>query len=136
MGTKWSHRLSEKNLVTKTAICSVCGPVRIRVRKTRSPVCLNKHKESKKYYPQHQKKQVLTKMQVINTAKSVPCMDCGVSYPPYVMDFDHRDPSLKTTNVSRMKTRSIELIQEEIAKCDVVCANCHRERTHGKRKAS
>ncbi len=29
---------------------------------------------------------------IVREAKSVPCADCGVKYPYYVMDFDHRDP--------------------------------------------
>lgn len=62
-------------------------------------------------------------------AKSVPCADCGIQYPPYVMDFDHvrgekiAAPGLLYTQV--------EAFQIEIAKCEVVCANCHRERTYG-----
>lgn len=62
-------------------------------------------------------------------AKAAPCQDCGVEYPPYVMDFDHRDPSSKRANVSRLN--HIAAVKAEIAKCDLVCANCHRERTHG-----
>jgi len=61
---------------------------------------------------------------------SNPCTDCGVTYPWYVMDFDHvlgkkiNDVSLMVTNrVSKQK------IQEEIDKCEVVCSNCHRIRT-------
>lgn len=61
-------------------------------------------------------------------------MDCGDSYPPYVMDFDHVR-GVKTRNVGNMRTCSIETIQREIAKCDVVCSNCHRERTHSRRVA-
>ena len=68
---------------------------------------------------------------LVDSAKDVPCMDCGVRYPPYVMDFDHRDPSVKFLGVGMMTHRSPAKIIEEIAKCDVVCSNCHRIRTHG-----
>lgn len=57
-------------------------------------------------------------------------MDCGVKYPPYVMDFDHRDPSEKLLNVSKVGRYGIQSLLDEIEKCDVVCSNCHRERTH------
>ena len=59
-------------------------------------------------------------------------MDCGGEYPPYVMDFDHRDPLDKTDNVANAVHNgwSVTKFRAEIAKCDVVCANCHRERTH------
>jgi hypothetical protein len=59
-----------------------------------------------------------------------PCMDCGNQFPPYVMDFDHRDPTLKKNNVAYMAHSSLDRIMEEIEKCDLVCANCHRIRTH------
>jgi hypothetical protein len=60
-----------------------------------------------------------------------PCADCGRCYPPECIDFDHRDPSTKTRNVSSMigASQSLEAIKAEIAKCDPVCANCHRIRT-------
>lgn len=63
--------------------------------------------------------------------KSKPCADCGHSYPPYVMDFDHVRGQKKfelSQFYVRLYTPRAELL-EEIAKCDVVCANCHRERT-------
>lgn len=66
---------------------------------------------------------------VIYEAKNVPCMDCGISYPPYVMDFDHRPGEVKLKKLSAMYGASLDLVSEEISKCDVVCANCHRERT-------
>ncbi len=59
-----------------------------------------------------------------------PCMDCGGSFPPFCMDFDHRDPSTKVTNVGA--ARSMKKVVEEIEKCDLVCANCHRIRTWAK----
>lgn len=43
-----------------------------------------------------------------------------------VFDFDHRDPSMKDSNVS--KTQISKLV-EEMAKCDLLCANCHRLKT-------
>lgn len=70
--------------------------------------------------------------EVIQVAKDVPCTDCGQRFPPFVMDFDHRDPSTKSFNVGAALglMKSVEAILVEIAKCDVVCANCHRIRTH------
>ncbi len=69
---------------------------------------------------------------IIIEAKSVPCADCGVRYPPYVMDFDHRNPAEKLGNIGCGRKWGEPRLRAEIAKCDVVCANCHRERTHGK----
>lgn len=58
-------------------------------------------------------------------------MDCGKSYPWYVMDFDHRDPSKKVDGIARMVLNcSRDKLIKELKKCDLVCANCHRVRTH------
>lgn len=73
-------------------------------------------------------------------AKSVPCADCGGTFDPVCMDFDHRDGVEKLKEVSRLVyTTSVDVVLAEIAKCDVVCANCHRLRSKargiGRRKA-
>ena len=58
-----------------------------------------------------------------------PCVDCGENYPYYVMDFDHlRDKSFGIGSMAPALTR--EALKEEIEKCELVCANCHRFRTH------
>jgi hypothetical protein len=58
-----------------------------------------------------------------------PCVDCGRANP-VMLDFDHRDPSTKKGNVTELAMRKPwRLVLEEIAKCDVRCANCHLRRT-------
>ena len=71
---------------------------------------------------------------IIDTHKSVPCMDCGKKYPPYVMDFDHVR-GIKIIEIGRMlnQTRPDKVL-EEIDKCEVVCSNCHRERTYQRKQ--
>jgi hypothetical protein len=60
-----------------------------------------------------------------------PCTDCRVVYPYYVMDWDHL--SDKKFQLSRIRYCSKERILAEIAKCELVCANCHRIRTWNRR---
>jgi hypothetical protein len=69
----------------------------------------------------------------VTAAKVAPCTDCGNTFPPCAMDFHHRDPSTKKAAIARMvyTTAAIKVIDEEIAKCDLLCANCHRIRHHG-----
>lgn len=64
----------------------------------------------------------------VDEAKNKPCMDCGQKYPAFVMDFDHRKEKLFNIGENVPRKRLVEL-QQEIAKCDVVCSNCHRLRT-------
>lgn len=70
---------------------------------------------------------------LIRKAKDRPCADCGVRYPFYVMDFDHRPGEKKLFNIGRdgLTDQSADSVRREIDKCDVVCSNCHRARTHG-----
>ena len=69
------------------------------------------------------------KKELINSAKKKPCADCGKRFPSVCMDFDHRPGCGKSMNLSQMGNARLELIVAEIAKCDVVCSNCHRIRT-------
>jgi lysyl-tRNA synthetase class I len=59
-----------------------------------------------------------------------PCMDCKESYPYYVMDFDHVRGRKQANVMELVSTLSKKRIDEEISKCEIVCSNCHRIRTH------
>lgn len=64
-----------------------------------------------------------------------PCADCKACFPAECMDFDHVRGE-KVNNVGTMVAHgwSWDKIEAEIAKCDLVCANCHRTRTKNRRK--
>ena len=68
---------------------------------------------------------------IIRAAKDKACADCGTKYPYYVMDLDHVR-GIKTSPVSIMVLCGTKRLLAEIAKCEVVCSNCHRERTHAR----
>jgi hypothetical protein len=52
------------------------------------------------------------------------------------MEFDHRDPATKRAGVSRMLGHAgLDRILAEVAQCDIVCVNCHRNRTYRRRMA-
>lgn len=54
-------------------------------------------------------------------------MICDIKYPPIAMDLHHVDPSTKDQDVSKMlKSRGYKKIQQELNKCVVICAICHR----------
>jgi len=56
------------------------------------------------------------------------CTRCGYNKYPEVMEFHHRNPSQKDFNISKKgHCRSWERVKKEIEKCDLFCANCHRE---------
>jgi formate-dependent nitrite reductase cytochrome c552 subunit len=71
---------------------------------------------------------------LLDELRSAPCADCGGRFPPCAMDFDHRDPATKRSAVTRLFGRAgVGRILAEAAKCDIVCANCHRLRTFDRR---
>lgn len=57
------------------------------------------------------------------------CTDCGYNKHPDALEFDHMPGSVKLFPVGGNVTRSRSAVLAEIAKCEVVCANCHRIRT-------
>jgi hypothetical protein len=74
---------------------------------------------------------------ITDALKAVPCADCGLSYPPFVMDFDHVKGE-KTKDISNLvqEGASLAALMAEIDKCEVVCANCHRIRTYKREQRS
>ena len=78
------------------------------------------------------KRHIAEMIVLVAQLKSVPCKDCSQEYPSYVMDFDHIDAAQKRHNISHLARSGAprKKILEEIAKCEIVCANCHRIRTH------
>jgi hypothetical protein len=69
------------------------------------------------------------KKRLLDIKEASGCVDCGLKNH-IVLDFDHLHD--KKYNISRMihDGFSWAAIKKEIAKCEVVCANCHRIRTH------
>jgi hypothetical protein len=61
--------------------------------------------------------------------ESSPCMDCGVSYPYYVMEYDHIENN-KIRSVAKITSNgSLDQVIKEISKCNLICSNCHKART-------
>jgi hypothetical protein len=61
------------------------------------------------------------------------CVDCGEMYPHYVLEFDHREGTEKRGSVSDLYAKhGMKIGLEEMQKCDIVCANCHKIRTHNR----
>lgn len=97
--------------------------------------CKECHSEYRKQHYLSNKEKYIKKAK-INNQKSVDafvefmkdkkCVDCG-NDNPIVLEFDHREDKL--ANVSTLVRGSLKKLHEEIAKCDIVCSNCHKIRT-------
>lgn len=75
------------------------------------------------------KRRVKTHLFFIEYFKTHPCVDCGED-DPLVLDFDHVRGA-KKCGISKLKSgnSSMSVMLDEVAKCEVRCANCHRKQT-------
>lgn len=95
------------------------------------------YRENPAYYRERNRKRKAAVQDFVRQYKeSHPCTDCGVQYPFYVMQFDHTGTD-KTAHVAVLAAKTtLPRVMEEIAKCEVVCANCHAARTYNRRTIS
>lgn len=83
----------------------------------------------------HKKIRVRNRNFLVGYLKTNPCVDCGEN-DIRVLEFNHLDPNDKFKDVCKMVSSqhySLEKIQTEISKCEVLCANCHRKKTMAQR---
>lgn len=109
--------LVQEELDRCEVVCCNCHRVRTDSRIVRRGIllpCMRRKRESF--------------LQWMQELKSAPCTACGKTFPPVAMDFDHVRGE-KVKGISAMWSWSRERILTELAKCDLVCANCHRLRT-------
>ena len=55
------------------------------------------------------------------------CQLCGYNRDIHALEFHHIDPNQKDFSFNKAESTSWEVTQEELKKCILVCANCHRE---------
>ena len=113
----------------ETKVCSICGlekplseyhKVGYKSDGTQRfrnccKVCANK-REAERYRE---------KKDFINSKKNK-CYKCGDTRQ-YVLEFHHKDPSQKEFNIGQLKIKDYKRLENEIDKCIVLCANCHKE---------
>ena len=97
------HSISNK--VVKKYLCKQCDIYNVQSRKEIKQLLIYKY---------------------LITSKG--CVDCGEK-DPICLDFDHRNPEEKSFSISEGYFKSEQELIEEVEKCDIVCANCHRKRT-------
>lgn len=110
----------------RLSYCKECGKVLTR----------SHYRNNKRQYLDRNVRSYLKRRELVRQLKSHACADCGIEYPYYVMDFDHREGEIKEYELNRIDRMSIKAILREIEKCDVVCSNYHRVRTYNRRHKS
>ncbi len=130
-------RCSQPRDLPKKAWCRKCYAEYNRQWRKKNPTTVLKY--NKDYYARHaQKLRGEAKPRSILRGKELtayihslkegrPCVDCGFMGNPWQKDWDHVRGK-KVDDVSHLRSKAS--IDTEIAKCDLVCACCHRERTY------
>ena len=73
----------------------------------------------------HEQRQTAARANLNVIKEAQGCMICGYDEDGSKLHFHHRDPSTKLFTISMQLTRSPQRLQEEIDKCDLLCAACH-----------
>lgn len=119
-----------KKLNKRKRICRACMKEYHKVWYRQS----YKHNPNRKKSTQYQLEKIKrARIYSLNYLKKHPCIDCGET-DPIVLDYDHVDKSEKFSRKTRLcylvhHGYSEHRLDEEIAKCVVRCANCHRRKT-------
>jgi hypothetical protein len=131
--------------------CGGCGQLldramfafRSRARHLLQPCCRTcQSRRAREHYLQHSSEykaralrngtrtRIANRQRLYDYLASQHCADCGAAELA-VLEFDHRDPATKRNEVGNLLRSGLSwrAIVNEIQKCDVVCANCHRRRT-------
>lgn len=92
--------------------------------------CLAKNKkwreDNKEYIKEKQKEQKRKRKLESILYLGGKCSNCKQEFHPAIFEFHHRDPKTKEKDPSKMLSLSWKKITEELDKCDLLCANCHR----------
>jgi uncharacterized Fe-S radical SAM superfamily protein PflX len=108
------------------------------------PVCVNCHANRMRARRKPSRTSSTLKDDLVIASKDGPCIDCGYSFNYWQMQMDHRPGVKKLFSIGNYHTWqnhspsaeltakdiTIELLTEELEKCDPVCGNCHANRTH------
>lgn len=111
--------------------CRVCYNVKQRKRyHSNEKIRIKRIKNNVK---NHQDK-IRSHVDLVNSFKDRPCTDCKIKFKPWQMDLDHiRGEKIESVSNMVQQAFPLEILKAELIKCEVVCANCHRDRTHNRK---
>lgn len=114
-----------KNTIKKNNVCKTCQAI-----SSRKHYLSNKDKIIKRSADRRNKSNISTKNRLfVLECLSAGCVDCGEK-DILTLDFDHIKD--KCSEISTLISRcvSFKKLKDEISKCEVRCANCHRRKTY------
>ena len=99
------------------------------IEKRRAAIRRHYYANREAYIQKAQKRRKDLRKWLNEQKQASPCSDCRARYPYYVMDFDHIGEKKWEIN-KLINTGNAKRLKEELKDCELVCANCHRIRTH------
>jgi hypothetical protein len=92
----------------------------------------NKSKHNGRRYERRKRERKIIRSKLLALKTGVPCPDCKITHPYWRMHFDHLPQYEKRMEIASMVRLGFSWsnIEAEIAKCELVCANCHADRTY------
>jgi hypothetical protein len=112
----------KKRIVTEIAkcdlVCILCHQKRTHTR------FMEKLGKERKYKTNQQRN-----INIINSAKNKPCTICNQQYESFNMQLDHIDPQTKLYDICKLKNRKLNILLEELSKCQTLCSLCHRKKS-------
>ena len=67
---------------------------------------------------------------ILTEARAKPCLDCNLPLPDYVKIFSYRQQQTHYRSIPSLISSPTEKLLAELAKCDLICLNCHTIRLH------
>ena len=121
-------------MLYRRSFCFECSPFGARNTSRRPPGNLSpdalalhrRRRRSETVYKSQKKRRQRAKAELV-AAFGGRCVDCGYSGSVFALEFHHRDASTKSFSIGTASI-SRERLWSEAAKCDLLCANCHRVR--------
>lgn len=105
--------------------CAVCNKL-LTGRQTRYCSVRCKHIALENSYPSQIRRGLSRKLSLVKQFGGQ-CRECGYAKNLSVLSFHHKEGKEFMVNRAMLGQRSIERITREVAKCDLLCANCHLE---------
>ena len=113
------------------------GKIFVRYVRNKNNGKIYENWQDKEAYDRTYKKQLVRmerNMRFIKRVKTMfGCSVCGYNKSSVALHFDHIDVSTKYLEISRMYSANVQTLKNEMRKCQILCANCHAERTQEQR---
>ena len=132
----WNQKVGGSIPPTLTINVLICYTMNIKKSSynsdTHKQECKSHYQRNKQYYLDRNKRRIAEFRKIIAEAKGNTCKDCKREYHQCQLDFDHTGDDKNFTIAHLGEIHSKKALLEEIAKCEVVCASCHRLRTYNR----